>query len=215
MLKNHSKSSWHEPLTRTEGASTAFVNTKQCLISATLLSHSHRNSLINSIVDASNVSGGAALHQNVNRRWQPISFLELFHQINALTNLLNILYIHHFCTQNFCTTSQKLLNKVCLDIVQRYNCSFDDFVGKLNVWLSSVIREFPQNKVDVTTSVTYKLLSIKILSRFNIEIILILELFGSISILNFVLKLRRRMIIARIIRSDCNLIKTWKRLAST
>ena len=34
--------------------------------------------------------------------------------------------------------------------------------------------------------------------------------FGSISILNFVLKLRRRMIIARITRSDCNLIKLGK-----
>ena len=52
-----------------------------------------------------------------------------------------------------------------------------------------------------------------LLCIFNICVILLIEL-SVLSQFQIPLKLRRRMIIARIIRSGYNLIKAWKRLAS-
>ena len=50
-------------------------------------------------------------------------------------------------------------------IINRYNLSFDNFVYKVNVSLSSATGELHQNRADIITKVTYELLNIKILRQ--------------------------------------------------
>ena len=82
-----------------------------------------------------------------------------YRQLNSPLTL--IMYNNHLCLILFSVNKKSsffLKSRYIIATIDKYNCSFNEFVSKLAVSFPLVTGELPQNMVDIITSVVYKLL---------------------------------------------------------